>query len=190
MPRNSAAIGLRAHSGWAVLVAVADETPILRRRIDMIESAAFRANQPYHAAAEMPLSQAETFLKRTADGCVKRAAAAIAEALAALAADGYQVRRATILQASGKPLPDLPKILAAHPLIHTAEGVFFREVLQRACRDVGLTVATVKEREIPAAVVAHFAAKSKVLGPPWTMDEKLAAAAAHWSPSSRAAWSL
>jgi hypothetical protein len=178
MPRNSAAIGLRAHSGWAVLVAVADDTPILRRRIDMIESKAFRANQPYHAAAEMPLADAESFLKRTADECVKRAVAAIADALAALAADGYPVRHATVLQASGKPLPNLPKILAAHPLIHTAEGVFFREVLERACRERGLTVATLKERDVPPELVAHYAAMSKVLGPPWTVDEKLAAAAA------------
>jgi hypothetical protein len=178
MPRNSAAIGLRAHSGWAVLVAVADDRPILRRRIEMIESTAFRANQPYHAAAEMPLAEAQLFLKRTADKCVERAAAAIAEALSALAAEGYQVRSATILQASGKPLPELAKILAAHPLIHTAEGVFFREVLQRACHDCGLTVATLKERDVLPGLVAHFAAMSKVLGPPWTMDEKLAASAA------------
>ena len=178
MPRNSAAIGLRAHSGWAVLVAVADDTPVFRRRIDMIESKAFRANQPYHAAAEMPLADAESFLKRTADECVKRTATAVADALTALAADGYHVRHATILQASGKPLPDLSKILAAHPLIHTAEGVFFREVLQRACRERGLIVAAVKERDIPPDLLAHFAAMAKVLGPPWTMDEKLAASAA------------
>lgn len=178
MPRSSVAIGLRAHSGWAVLVAVVDDTPILRRRIDMIEGTGFRANQPYHAAAEMPLAQAESFLKRTADECVKRAAAAITGALTDLAAEGHHVRRAIILHASGKPLPELPRILAAHPLIHTAEGVFFRDVLQRACRECGLTVVPVKEREVPANLIAHFAAMGKVLGPPWTMDEKLAAAAA------------
>jgi hypothetical protein len=178
MPRNSAALGFRTHSGWSVLVAVAHQTPVLRRRIDMIQATGFRSNQPYHAAAEMPLHQAESFLKRTADESVKLAIAGVQEALAALAADGLRVTRAAVLLASGKPLPELPKILAAHPLIHTAEGVFFRAVLERACRECGLTVTALKEREIPAHLFTHFAGMAKVLGPPWTMDEKLAAAAA------------
>lgn len=56
--------------------------------------------------------------------------------------------RATVLLGSGKPLPELARILAAHPLIHTAEGVFFRNVLRRACEVCGLAVAGIKEREV------------------------------------------
>jgi hypothetical protein len=74
-------------------------------------------------------------------------------------------------------------------LIHTAEGVFFREVLRRACEWCGLAVTGIKEREvleqyagalgIPVVELqARLSAMGKKLGPPWTQDEKLSTAAA------------
>ena len=70
------ALGFRAHSGWAALVAIAgtvDAPRVLERRRIAI------------ADPELPSSK--------------------------------------------QPLPGLEKILAAHALIHTAEGAMFREVL-------------------------------------------------------------
>lgn len=177
MPRSEAILGFRAHSGWAVAIAVSDEMPVLRRRIEMVKGTGFRARQPYHAAEEMKLEKAEAFLKQTEELAVEMASAAVADLIAKLRADGYTVKRAVVLEGSGKPLPELSKILAAHPLIHTAEGVFFREVLKKASVLCGLSVSGVRERDLPAPVVARFSAKDKSLGPPWTQDEKLAAAA-------------
>jgi hypothetical protein len=188
-PLMVAALGLRAHSGWAVIIAVADGSAILRRRIEMTKGPGDPAKQPYHAAEGMDLLQAEEFLRRTEKIAVAMAATVLKDAIATLTAEGFGVAGAAVLMGSGKPLPELPKILAAHPLIHTAEGVFFRDVLMRACGECGLEVAGIREREvmercaaamrIPALELpARLSAMGKALGPPWTQDEKLSAAAA------------
>jgi hypothetical protein len=184
-----AALGLRAHSGWAVIVAVAGASAILRRRIEMTKGLGDPAKQPYHTAEGMELPQAEAFLRRTEKIAVEMAAIALKDALATLTAGGFGVAGAAVLLGSGKPLPELPRILAAHPLIHTAEGVFFRDVLTRACEECGLAVVGIREREVmercaaamrtPAVgLPARLSAMGKTLGPPWTQDEKLSAAAA------------
>jgi len=65
----------------------------------------------------------------------------------------------------------------------------FREALRAACRECGLAVTEVKERELfqraaadlrlPAGrIERHVAAMGKDLGPPWTQDQKFAAVAA------------
>lgn len=183
------ALGLRAHSGWAVMVAVSGWSAVLRRRIEMTKGSGYRARQPYHAAEEMKLAQAEALLQRAEKIALEMAAAAVADAIATLAREGYRVSGAAVLLGSGKPLPELGRILAAHPLMHIAEGVFFRDVLKSACEACGLAVAGIKEREvleqcaaalrIPAVELqARLSAMGKTLGPPWTQDEKLSAAAA------------
>jgi len=159
------------------MIAATPAAPILRRRIEMVKGTGFRTNQPYHAAAEMKLPEAGVFLQRTEKAAVAMAAAAIKDALHELAASGFHVTTASVLLGSGRPLPELAKILAAHPLIHTAEGVFFRDVLKQACQECGLTVTGIKERDVPAELAAG-AAIGKALGPPWTQDEKLSTAAA------------
>jgi hypothetical protein len=160
------------------MVAVTAQAAILRERVAMVKAPGERAGQPYHAVESMELAEARAFLDRTERGAVEMAAESVKAAVARLAADGYRVTRAAVLMGSGKPLPELAKILAAHPLIHTAEGVFYRNVLRAACERCGLGVAGVKEKELPAALVARASAMGKALGPPWTMDHKLAAAAA------------
>jgi len=185
----AAMLGLRAHSGWAALVAVSSGQALWRRRIDMSVGAGEGPCQPYHAAAEMSLQQAVDYLQSTEAIAVQRAAGAVREAVATLASDGYEAARAAVLLGSGRPLPELTRILAAHPLIHTAEGVFFRSVLQRACEVCGLTVVGIPEREVLAQCAAalrisdaelktRLAAMGQALGPPWTQDEKLCVAAA------------
>lgn len=187
--KSVVALGLRAHSGWAVLVAVSQGPVVLRRRIEMVKGSGYRASQPYHAAEAMQLPQAQALLRRTKRIAVEMAAAAVKDAVTILASEGYRVAGAAVLLGSGKPLPELGRILAAHPLIHTAEGVFFREVLESSCAACGLAAAGIKEREVLeqcAAALrisvlelqARVSSMGKTLGPPWTQDEKLSAAAA------------
>jgi len=144
----------------------------------MFQGSGFRANQPYHAAAEMQLAQAEAFLKQTEETAVGMAAAQIQAAMDELAAAGHRVTQAAVLLGSSRPLPELSKILAAHPLIHTAEGIFYRSVLRSACERCGLAVTGIRERDVPPDLSAQVATLGKILGPPWTQDEKLSAAAA------------
>jgi hypothetical protein len=187
--KRPAALGLRAHSGWAVVVAVLGESAILRRRIEMTMGPDDRARQPYHAAQEMGLPQAEAWLGHARKRAGELASAAVQDLVSLLAGEGYPVMGAAVLLGSGRPLPELAGILAAHPFIHTAEGIFFRDVLLSACATCGLRVAGIKESEVlkqcsvtlgitEVQLRVRLSAMGKELGPPWTQDEKLSAAAA------------
>ena len=183
-----AAIGVRAHSGWGAVVVVAGEPGALevleRARITIVDPEHPGARQPYHFAKEKPLPIAEQYLANCA---------AISERLATEAFEAI-VRKhrpvsCAILQGAGRPLPDLAKILAAHPLIHTAEGEFFRAAFRNAAEYLGLKVEAIPERELDARSAATFgkraiplqqeiAALGKSMGPPWTTDHKAATLAA------------
>jgi hypothetical protein len=196
--RPPAALGLRAHSGWAALVAVgggpASPEVLDRRRIEMADDP--EAKQPYHAAEDLPIAQARTLLDRFVREARERAATGLAAAVADLRTDGYDVVGAIVLTASGKPLPPLESILASHALIHTADGEHFRDALATAAEGQGLKVTRVRERDVlaeaaarlkrPAAgVEATVAALGKPLGPPWTADQKLSTLAAWMALASR-----
>ncbi|HET6899195.1 MAG TPA: hypothetical protein VFK70_12635 [Vicinamibacteria bacterium] len=186
--RAPAALGLRAHSGWAALVAVgggpASPEVLDRRRIEMADDP--EAKQPYHAAEELPLAKARALLDRCAHEARERAAAGLGAALADLRAQGYDVRGAIVLTASGKPLPALESILASHALIHTADGEHFRDALAFASHQHRVPVVRIREKDLAGeaartlgrtapALQAAVAAWGKPLGPPWTQDQKLSA---------------
>jgi hypothetical protein len=195
-----AAIGFRAHSGWAAAVAIAEtaDVPavIMRRRIEMSDRGKAGPSQPYHAAVGLEIRDAE----RVVGDCAARAATLASAALSAMIEDlcglGHEVAGCGLLLASGRPLPPLEKILASHPLLHTAEGELFREALRSACRARGLEPVAVKERDAYARAAADLhipekqierdvAAMGKAIGPPWRQDEKLAAVAAWLALGSR-----
>jgi hypothetical protein len=173
MARLTATIGFRAHSGWAAMVAVAGGKAILRGRIEMSSG----DRQPYHAAEQMALPDAQAFLQQTEKAAIAMAAAQIRDVIARLGI----VKGAAVLLGSARPLPELAKILAAHPLIHTAEGVFYRVVLLRACEAINLPVTGIREAEVLQSCGVsqeQLTTMGKHLGSPWTQDEKLSAAAA------------
>ena len=85
---------------------------------------------------------------------------------------------AGVVFGSGKALPVLARVLASHALIHTAEGEMFREALVWAAKECGLPVASVEEWDIDAALLQRIASLGKLIGPPWTQDQKYATAVA------------
>jgi len=188
-----AAVGFRAHSGWAAAVALAGPadapTVITRRRIEMVDRGRPGPAQPYHASVGLDIREAQ----RIVGDCAARAAALATTGLRAMVEDlralGHEVTGCGLLLASGRPLPALESILASHALIHTAEGELFREALRAACRACGLRVAGVKERDLftlaavdlgitTQRIEEHVTAMGKAMGPPWRQDEKFAAVAA------------
>jgi hypothetical protein len=194
---SPAAIGFRAHSGWAAAVALVQasggpaDAPVMvtRRRIEMVDRGAAGVWQPYHAAVGLDIREAE----RLVGDCAARAAALAATALRGIVEDlrqlGHEVMGCGLLLASGRPLPELESILASHALIHTAEGELFRDALRAASRECGLPMTTVKERELFSRAAAdlrlpaerierHVAAMGKAIGAPWRQDQKFAAVAA------------
>jgi hypothetical protein len=192
------AFGVRMHSGWGVLVAVSGDPSSLevinRRRIVITDPAIPGANQPYHHAAglgtsELGLRESEKYLAGCAVVSERLAFAAVEEVMRELEKRDHRVVGSVVLLASGRPLPPLAKILASHPLLHTAEGQFFRNAVIQACHRLKLEVAEIRERELEQQAEAAFGrAASQVqqriatlgssIGPPWTKDHKAAALAA------------
>ncbi len=115
------------------------------------------------------------------------ATAAIRDAVAALVARGFRVSGACVLAGSGRVAANLAATLASHPLIHTAEGDFFRNALRWGCEACGLAVSTIREKDLlqhaasrlPDYDVQRWVSETgKSVGPPWKQDEKFCAIAA------------
>jgi hypothetical protein len=188
-----AAIGLRAHSGWAALVSIAGpaESPavISRKRIVIADPSFPGSKQPYHFVESMSLSEASAIVARCWKSSVELAAEALAAEKKSLAAKGFDAQVCGVLQGRITEMPPLERILTAHPLLHTAEGVMFRQVLllaAAACgmRAIGTAEKSLEERAAetlgvpPASVLPRLTELGRGLGSPWTIDQKYATAAA------------
>jgi hypothetical protein len=188
-----AAIGIRMHSGWGALVAVANSAGtvevIERRRVAITTPGTPGANQPYHFAENFELQEAEKFLGNCFAASRHLALAAVRDVVGELRGRKYRVVGSAVLLASGRPLPPLAKILASHAIIHAAEGEFFREAFSKACEDLDLSVTGLRERNLDECVqktfgksatrmLQQFSTLGRTLGPPWTKDQKTAALAA------------
>lgn len=194
-----AALGARVHSGWTVLVAVAgsDRPEVIeRRRVVIADRSIAGSKQPFHAAEGWPLAKAETYLNK----CQERTHALAREGLSQLVADlrtrGHALAVCAVLTATERPLPALDRILASHALIHAAEGALYRDAVADAAAHCGLTVMRIAERELDARAAAELrttparlhewlAEMRRILGPPWTQDEKRAALAARVALAAR-----
>jgi hypothetical protein len=183
-----AALGFRAHSGWAVFVVLggsARSVELLERgRVEMVEGETPR--QPYHAAENLSFKQAEKLIADCISGATRLAQKQLADVLQRAESREHTVIGAGVLSCSGRPLPDLAAILGSHALIHTAEGEMFRNVLSGACEKQNLPVIRVKERELNATAAAQLGISAddiqsrlsemgRRIGPPWRQDEKMAA---------------
>jgi hypothetical protein len=145
-----------------------------RRRIVIADAELAGSKQPYHAAAELPFSKAEALVRKAIESSRALAVEAMEAAVKALRAQGHEVAGCGIVLGSGKALPGLDGILASHALIHTAEGDMFREVLAWAARAHGLPVTGVREKELDAMALKRVGSFGKLIGPPWTQDQKYA----------------
>jgi hypothetical protein len=192
-----AALGVTVHTGWAACVVVTGSGPApdveARERVELLgESERF----VFHRAAEMTAGQAERWLAdartRVVEGAARslgrlsrtlsaaRPKGADSNALSAARPKGADSNARSagcaIVAKPGALLP-LGEILASHPRIHAAEGLFYRDALCAAALACGLAVRIVAPRDLDPKD-ARLAAVGRALGKPWTTDWKLATLAA------------
>jgi len=187
---KNAAVGLRPHSGWTSLVAVSVERsePVVlcRERVHLVKIFNYSYRQPYHTAEKMPLEEGRAFISRVRAEARTLAYRALRAMEARLREADYRLTHCGLLLASGRELPNLEKILAAHPLIHTADGELFREALMQASEKCGLKQFQMKEKELvgwaakvlrrkEASLLRQVTEIGKPMGAPWGQDEKFAA---------------
>jgi hypothetical protein len=187
---NRVSLGFRVHSGWAAMVALTmeqNEPVVLRReRVQLVETFSYKFRQPYHTAEKLPFAKAQEFVSKTDAEAFRLGRSALRKLQDELKQQGSAVGNCGLLMASGRKLPELPKILASHALIHTADGELFREALGRASEECGVSVLRVKEKELQHAAeetlrmdgnsaLQKVTQIGKPIGPPWSQDEKYAA---------------
>lgn len=184
-----AALGFRAHSGWAAMVPVAGpiESPevISRRRIELADPRIPRPVQPYHAAQDMELKAAEAYIGKFTEEARDFATQAVRAAAQELQKEGYHVVSCGIVTGSGRPIPTVEAALASHPLLHTAEGELFRNAIICAAERNHLPVYAVREKIALAGgakklnlsvgrLQSRLSELGRSIGPPWGQDQKLA----------------
>jgi len=142
--------------------------------------------QPYHYVVKKEIRAAETHLASSASESAHLAFEALSRLSTELQERGFMLTSATILLSSARPLPALEEILASHPLIHTAEGEFFRKVFRAAFEKMEIPVSGIRTRDLDECALKAFGkaafviqkridAMGRSLGAPWTKDEKTAA---------------
>ena len=185
------AFGMKAHSGWAALVAISrnrGEVVIVdRRRLELIEEE--WQKQPYHAAENVRPDAARDLIKRGIAATRQTAVREMRAAVKRVRNLGYEATTCAVLAGAPMPAWSTAEILAVHFRMHQAEGVLFRDVLVRAARTCKLKVIEIPEKllmkhaeselRIPASDLAkRIFVLGKSVGPPWGRDQKDAALAA------------
>ncbi|TMD02329.1 MAG: hypothetical protein E6J01_17965 [Chloroflexi bacterium] len=185
------AFGIKAHSGWAALVAVGmgdgGHLVVDRRRIELVEDE--WAKQPYHAAEDLKPDAARDVVKRGIEAAHRIAVREMRGAVKREQERDNEVTACAVLV--GNPMPEwsVEEILAVHFRMHKAEGVLFREALARAAEACGLRLVAIPERLLTkhatsalgvpvSGLVRKTATLGKSVGPPWGRDQKDAALAA------------
>ncbi len=162
---------------------------IQRRRIENCDPGIRGSKQPFHTAEGMALAEAEKFIRRCETATARMTREALGSLVEGLQEKGYRLAGAGILMASGRGAPTLEQALSSHTMLHTAEGDFYRNAIVRACEERKIPMTRVREKELFAqaekelrrpgkSLERHLSEMGKVLGPPWTQDEKFAALAA------------
>lgn len=188
MATKRAALGFRVHTGWAALVAAAgpaSSPAILRReRVEMI--AGHDPGAPpfvYHAAAKLAPAAAARLVRDAQAQARQGARAALATAIAELRQAGCDVVACGIIVGNRAVPSQLAAILAAHPLMHAAEGELFRQAIASASEACGVPVTPVPAGELyargaralgaaPGSVAARLVAVGRDAGRPWAQDQK------------------
>ena len=185
-----AAIGLKARTGRAILVALAGtrERPrvVERSEMKLLPEGTFA---PYHAAEGLDPAAANASVKRDIADAHRLAERGIRAAQERVETAGHDVKGCGVLVGKGIPEWTTQEILAVHVRMHTAEGELFRDVLVSGAKACNLRLKTLPEKSAledaakalgigRAKLDALLAALGKEAGPPWGKDQKEAAAAA------------
>jgi hypothetical protein len=196
------ALGLKAHSGWAALVALGTRDGELhvvdRRRLALAEEAdAQWAKQPYHAAEGLSLDQARKVVQRGVAAARRLAIHEMRAAIKRARKAKHEIVACAVLVAAPMPPWSVEEILAVHFRMHQAEGLLFRDALARATDACGLKLVAILEKLLPdqaewalatsaSALMKRIATLGKTAGPPWGRDQKDAALAAMIALQGRA----
>ena len=187
---RSAAIGCRAHTGWAALVVVAGgvaQPEVLSRdRVELGDPSGRVRRNAYQSARGLAPAEAAGLVEAAERIATERAAAVLEEMVRGTQA---AVRWCAVVVGALSASLRLESILASHALAHAAEGRLYQNALLAGAETCGLEAVAVPKRSIWEDGEAAFGVDReelrhwleqlrRELGPPWAEDQKLAALAA------------
>jgi hypothetical protein len=189
---GAAAIGCRAHTGWAALVVVAGgfarPEVIFRDRAELGDPAGRVRRNVYQAARTLEPAEAAVLVDAAERIAADQAAAALERTVRGASDEGAVVRSCAVVVGAFAGAR-LESILASHALAHAAEGRLYQAALLQGAESLGLDAVAVPKRSIWEESEAALAVAQDELrhwidqlrrevGPPWAQDQKLAALAA------------
>jgi len=190
---RAAALGCRAHTGWAALVVVAGgvERPevLSRGRAELADPTGRVRRNVYQASRALELAEAAAAVEAAERIAAEQAAAALERTVRETNGEGAAVRWCAVVVGAFPGGARLESILASHALAHAAEGRHYQRALLQGAESCGLDTIAVPKRSIweqgeSALGLARDELRRWIdqlrreVGPPWAEDQKLAALAA------------
>jgi hypothetical protein len=189
---REAAIGCRAHTGWAALVVVAGGVAqpelLFRGRAELGDPSGQVRRNAYQAARSLKPAEAAAMVEAAERIAADRAASALERTAREAADEGAAVRCCAVVVGAFSGAR-LESILASHALAHAAEGRLYQGALLQGAESRGLEPVAISKKSIweqgeSSLGVGQDELRSWVdrlrrdVGPPWAEDQKLAALAA------------
>ena len=189
---RAAALGCRAHTGWAALVVVAGGVAqpevVFRGRAELGDPAGRVRRNAYQAARSLKPAEAAVLVEAAEQIAAEQAAAALERTVREAADEGAVVRSCAVVVGTFPAGARLESILASHALAHAAEGRLYQGALLQGAESRGLDTIAVPKRSIweqgESALgigrdeLQHWIDQlRREVGPPWAQDQKLAALA-------------
>jgi hypothetical protein len=189
---RAAALGCRAHTGWAALVVVAGGLArpevLFRGRAELADPAGRVRRNVYQSARGLEPAAAAAQVEAAKRIAAERAAEAL-ERTARLITDEDAVVRSCAVVVGAFAGARLESILASHALAHAAEGRLYQAALLQSAESLGLGAVAVPKQSIwekgeealacrPGELRPWIDQLRREVGPPWAEDQKLAALAA------------
>jgi hypothetical protein len=193
MRDRAAALGCRAHTGWAALVVVAGGAAqpevVFRGRVELRDPSGSVRRNVYHVARTLEPAAAADFVEAGERIAAEQAAAALERTVRQAADEGADVRSCAVVVGTSSGDARLETILSSHALVHAAEGRLYQGALLQGAESRGLDAIAVPRQSIweqgeAALGVARDELRHWIdelrreVGPPWAQDQKLAALAA------------
>lgn len=186
MARPRATAGIYDHAGWAIVVCVAGDKLVDKRRIALIEPG-LPSLAYHHACQKLPIDEAVALIARvraSAEVCARRELEALPPVVSAIA-----IRKRPKLPAT------VAERIRSYYAQTRADGVMYRDALEAAARERGWRVHEYEARTVFAEAGAAsgfddrvgewMQAVGKTSGRPWTQDHRIAMAAAIVAASAR-----
>ena len=183
MSTDDGIIGVSDHGGWAVLVTVAGDGTLLdRRRIELVDEDLPKI--PHHTEGHaLPLDEAVALVERVQVSAERHAKLGL-DAVA-MTVPG-RIRGVALRQCPALP-PTIAERIKDYRAQNNADWVMYRRALAAAAESRGWAIHWYDAKKVLDAAShalriadldAYFLQLRKTIGPPWSMDHKLAMAAA------------